>query len=106
MPDFTKNENLVTGLEWDDPLQVNRLSTSEERRLSLLLTKIAVKVNMKKLVLRPYFQDYELVKFKAGAVFYYNNNFDYFTGVQKRRSCDNRSFRQNSGLSGNHGVSR
>lgn len=52
----------MTGLEWEDPLQVNRLSVTEERRLSLLITKIATVVNMKKLVLRPYFQDYELVQ--------------------------------------------
>lgn len=64
VPDFAKNADLVTGLEWEDPLQVNRLSVSEERRLSLLITKIAVVVNMKRLVLRPFFQDYELVKIK------------------------------------------
>lgn len=61
MPDFAKNGPLVTGLEWEDPLHVNRLSISEERRLSLLITKIAALVNLRKLVLRPYFQDYELV---------------------------------------------
>lgn len=61
MPDFTKNEPIVTGLEWEDPLQVNRLSVTEERRLNLLITKIATVVNMKQLVMRPYFQDYELV---------------------------------------------
>lgn len=62
MPDFAKNADLVTGLEWEDPMQVNRLSVSEERRLSLLITKIAAIVNMKKLILRPFFQDYELVR--------------------------------------------
>lgn len=61
VPDFAKNADLVTGLEWEDPMQVNRLSVSEERRLSVLITKISVIVNMKKLVLRPFFQDYELV---------------------------------------------
>lgn len=66
VPDFSKNEQLVTGLEWEDPLQVNRLSVTEERRLSLLITKIATAVNMRKLVLKPYFQDYELVSKNAG----------------------------------------
>lgn len=61
VPDMGKNENLVTGLEWEDPLHVNSLSQSEERRLTLLITKIAALVNMRRLVLRPYFQDYELV---------------------------------------------
>lgn len=63
MPDFSKNASLVNGLEWEDPLQVNRLSISEERRLNLLLTKIACTVNMRNLLLRPYLQDYELVCF-------------------------------------------
>lgn len=72
VPSFEKNENLVTGLEWDDPLQVNRLSPSEERRMSLLITKIATIVNQKKLILRPYFQDYELVKLFKICIMCYN----------------------------------
>lgn len=56
-----KNQPLVSGIEWEDPMQVNRLSMSEERKLNLLLTKIATVVNMRRLVMRPYFQDYELV---------------------------------------------
>lgn len=63
VPDFSKNEPLVTGLEWEDPLQVNRLSITEERRVNLLIAKIATVVNLKKLVMKPYFQDYELVIF-------------------------------------------
>lgn len=59
---------MVTGLEWEDPMQVNRLSVSEERRLSVLITKIATIVNMKKLILRPFFQDYELVSKNNGTV--------------------------------------
>lgn len=55
-----KNQALVSGLEWEDPMQVNRLSMSEERKLNLLLTKIATVVNMRRLVMRPFFQDYEL----------------------------------------------
>ncbi|RZC35018.1 uncharacterized protein BDFB_001668, partial [Asbolus verrucosus] len=68
VPDFSKNAPLVSGLEWDDPLQVNRLSISEERRLNLLLTKIACVVNMRNLILRPYFQDYELISKNNGTV--------------------------------------
>ena len=62
VPDLFKNERLVTGLEWEKPFQVNGLSFSEERRLKILLAKIATLVNLRRLVLRPYFQDYELVK--------------------------------------------
>ncbi|CAH1971347.1 unnamed protein product [Acanthoscelides obtectus] len=60
VPEFTDNAPLVTGLEWEDPMHSNRLSISEERRLNVLITKIASLVNMRKLILRPYFQDYEL----------------------------------------------
>lgn len=62
VPDMSKNEPLVTGLEWEDPMHVNVLSQREERRLKLLIAKIAALVNMRRLVLRPYFQDYELVR--------------------------------------------
>ncbi|XP_072384086.1 uncharacterized protein [Diabrotica undecimpunctata] len=68
VPEFSKNAPLVTGLEWEDPLHTNRLSISEERRLNVLLTKIASLVNMKKIILRPYFQDYELVSKNNGTV--------------------------------------
>ncbi|KAB0801730.1 hypothetical protein PPYR_03916 [Photinus pyralis] len=68
IPNFSTNKPLVTGLEWEDPMQVNRLSITEERRLNLLITKMAVQVNMKKLVLKPYFQDYELVSKNVGTV--------------------------------------
>lgn len=61
VPAFEKNLPLVSGHEWEDPFHVNALSITEERRLKILLTKIATAVNMRKLVLRPYFQDYELV---------------------------------------------
>lgn len=63
VPDFSKNKPLVTGLEWEDPLHVNVLSATELRRLCLIITQIAVLINKRKLVLRPYFQDYELVRF-------------------------------------------
>ncbi|KAL3279480.1 hypothetical protein HHI36_016990 [Cryptolaemus montrouzieri] len=50
VPNFMKNQPLVTGLEWEDPLQVNRLSMSEERKLNLLMSKIATVVNMRRLI--------------------------------------------------------
>ncbi|CAH1971344.1 unnamed protein product [Acanthoscelides obtectus] len=68
VPEFTDNAPLVTGLEWEDPMHSNRLSISEERRLNVLITKIASLVNMRKLILRPYFQDYELVSKNTGTV--------------------------------------
>lgn len=49
-------------------MHMNRLSMSEERRLSLLITKIASLVNLRRLVLRPFFQDYELVAKNNGTV--------------------------------------
>lgn len=66
--DTTKNPDLVNGLEWEDPLQVNRLSESENRRLCVLLTKIAQTVRLRELVLEPYFQDYELISKNHGTV--------------------------------------
>ncbi|XP_056643883.1 uncharacterized protein LOC130449862 [Diorhabda sublineata] len=68
VPQFSSNAPLVTGLEWENPLHTNRLSISEERRLSVLLTKIASLVNLKKIIFRPYFQDYELVSKNNGTV--------------------------------------
>ncbi|XP_018562489.1 uncharacterized protein LOC108904422 [Anoplophora glabripennis] len=68
VPDFDKNPCLTTGLEWEDPMHANRLSATEERRLSLLITKIASLVNIRKLILRPYFQDYELVAKNSGTI--------------------------------------
>lgn len=58
----------MTGLEWEDPLHRNRLSTTENRRLCVLLMKIAHSVRLRELVLRPYFQDYELVAKNVGTV--------------------------------------
>ncbi|KAL1506511.1 hypothetical protein ABEB36_005862 [Hypothenemus hampei] len=68
VPQFGENSPIITGLEWEDPMHTNRLSISEERRLNVLLTKIASLVNMKKMILRPYFQDYELVSKNNGTV--------------------------------------
>lgn len=66
--DNTANPDLVTGLEWEDPLHKNRLSDSENRRLCVLLMKIAQSVRLREIVLRPYFQDYELVAKNTGTV--------------------------------------
>lgn len=68
MPDHSVNPDLVTGLEWEDPLHRNRLAASEHRRLCVLLTKIAQTVRLREIVLRPYFQDYELVAKNVGTV--------------------------------------
>lgn len=68
VPDHSLNPNLVTGLEWEDPLHKNRLSASEHRRLCVLLMKIAQSVRIRELVIRPYFQDYELVAKNTGSV--------------------------------------
>ncbi|XP_076678862.1 uncharacterized protein LOC143374525 [Andrena cerasifolii] len=68
VPEFDKNKPLVTGLEWEDPEHVNRLSATEHRQLCLIITQIAVSVNNRRLVLRPYFQDYELIAKNAGTV--------------------------------------
>lgn len=62
VPDFGKNKTLVTGLEWEDSLHVNVLSGTETRKLNLVITQIAVLASKRKIVLRPYFQDYELVR--------------------------------------------
>ncbi|XP_078046729.1 uncharacterized protein LOC144475059 [Augochlora pura] len=68
VPEFNKNKPLITGLEWEDPEHVNRLSPTEYRKLCLILTQIAVLVNKRRLILRPYFQDYELISKNAGTV--------------------------------------
>lgn len=68
VPDHTANPDLVTGLEWNDPTHCNRLSCSEHRRLCVMMTKIAHTVRLREMVLRPYFQDYELVAKNVGTV--------------------------------------
>ncbi|XP_011637056.1 uncharacterized protein LOC105427136 [Pogonomyrmex barbatus] len=67
-PDFEKNKPLVTGLEWEDPLHVNALSDTEMRKFNLIITQIAMLVNKKKILLWPYFQDYELIAKNVGTV--------------------------------------
>ncbi|XP_075225203.1 uncharacterized protein LOC142326511 [Lycorma delicatula] len=66
--DLSRNPPLTSGLEWDFPYHVNVLSVSEERRLRVLLTKLATTVSARRLLLRPYFQDYELIAKNNGAV--------------------------------------
>lgn len=60
-PHPSNNSDFITGLEWQDQLSTNRLSNTENRRLRILLTKMAHSVRLRDVVLRPYFQDYELV---------------------------------------------
>ncbi|CAG9816180.1 unnamed protein product [Phaedon cochleariae] len=67
VPDFDNKVHMVTSSR-RDPLHSNRLSVSDERRFSVLLTKIASLVNMRRLILRPYFQDFQLVSKKSGNV--------------------------------------
>ncbi|XP_044018401.1 uncharacterized protein LOC122859098 isoform X1 [Aphidius gifuensis] len=59
---------LITGLEWQDPDHVNRLSKTELRKLKLIITQIAINVNKRKIALRPYFQDYELITKNSGNI--------------------------------------
>lgn len=68
IPNFSENGPLVTGLEWEDPMHTNRLSISEERRLNVLMMKIASLIKFRKQILSPYFQDYELISKNNGTV--------------------------------------
>lgn len=49
-------------------LSGNILSIKEERRLNVLITKISSIVNIKRLLISPYFQDYELVSKSNGLI--------------------------------------
>lgn len=71
----------MTGLEWEDPLHVNVLSGTETRKLNLIITQIAVLVSKKKIVLRPYFQDYELVRSRHTASLNYYIIYDIITFI-------------------------
>ncbi|XP_063987045.1 uncharacterized protein LOC135167617 [Diachasmimorpha longicaudata] len=66
-PKFTARP-VITGLEWQEPLGVNRLSCSEHRKLNLIITQISANVRKRTLVLRPYFQDYEILSKNTGTV--------------------------------------
>ncbi|XP_054262606.1 uncharacterized protein LOC128986314 [Macrosteles quadrilineatus] len=68
IPDFKQYAPLVCGLEWEDPYHVNSLSMAEERRIMLLLTKIATLVKARNLVLLPHFQDYEIIAKNHGTI--------------------------------------
>lgn len=50
--DFSKNQDLVSGLEWEDPLRVNRIADCEQRRLCQLIVKIAMQVKLRDICLR------------------------------------------------------
>ncbi|KAJ8670753.1 hypothetical protein QAD02_002012 [Eretmocerus hayati] len=63
-----KNLPWTSGEEWEDPLQTNCLSPSEERRVKIIIAKIASVINSREIVLKPYFQDYELVSQNCGVV--------------------------------------
>ncbi|XP_015123214.1 uncharacterized protein LOC107045443 [Diachasma alloeum] len=67
VPEFM-GRPMITGLEWEEPLAVNRLSCSEHRKLNLIITQISINVRKRTLVLRPYFQDYELISKNTGTV--------------------------------------
>ncbi|XP_067627321.1 uncharacterized protein [Eurosta solidaginis] len=65
-PTSTNKKDLVTGLEWNDPMHINVIARPEDRRrLCLLLIKISQCIN---LPLLPYFQDYEIVSQNVGVV--------------------------------------
>lgn len=65
----SSNSDSVTGLQCEDSLHKNnRLSQHEHRRLDVLLMKIAHSVRLRELVLRSYFQDYELVAKNTGTI--------------------------------------
>ncbi|XP_046987079.1 uncharacterized protein LOC124572183 [Schistocerca americana] len=54
--------------QWADAQHVRELSQCEERRLCMLLRKLAAAVAARRLILRPYFYDYELVAKNSGTV--------------------------------------
>lgn len=58
----------ATGLEFEDPMHTNALTAREERRVHVILVKIAATINARRLVLRPFFQDYELVTYNFVAL--------------------------------------
>ncbi|XP_071455761.1 uncharacterized protein [Hetaerina americana] len=68
VPNFSQNESLSSGLEWNDPYHVNQLGQYEEKRVQILLSKIATHLKKKCILLRPYFQDYELIAKGNGTV--------------------------------------
>ncbi|XP_026476196.1 uncharacterized protein LOC113381611 [Ctenocephalides felis] len=77
--DFSKNQDLVSGLEWEDPLRVNRIADCEQRRLCQLIVKIAMQVKLRDICLRAHFQDYEVVAQDSGAT-----TLDHFSRVLHR----------------------
>lgn len=77
-PNFEDNDLTINSLEWEDPLHKNRLNQREMRRFNLLLTQIALIINRKKLILRPYFQEHELVANSIESKIYYSVKLNAF----------------------------
>ncbi|KAK0079021.1 hypothetical protein PV325_001848 [Microctonus aethiopoides] len=67
VPKF-QSKNFITELKWEDPLVVNPLSPAELKKFNLIIIQIAMRVNRRKMILRPYFQDYELIAKNMGTV--------------------------------------
>lgn len=60
----------------------NSLGPAEERRIDIIMAKIASLVNIRQLILRPFFQDYELVTKKK--------NYFFFVYVVSHTICSER----------------
>ncbi|KAK0166586.1 hypothetical protein PV327_004079 [Microctonus hyperodae] len=67
VPKF-QSKNFNTDLKWEDALAVNPLNNTELKKLNLIIIQIAMRVNRRKMILRPYFQDYELIAKNMGTV--------------------------------------
>uniref|UniRef100_T1HXX0 Uncharacterized protein n=1 Tax=Rhodnius prolixus TaxID=13249 RepID=T1HXX0_RHOPR len=67
--DYRPPAETMEEMEREDPYTVNKnLTKREERMLYEILTDIAVNVTKKRLVLRPFFQDYEMIKKNNGVI--------------------------------------
>lgn len=84
--------SVVTGKkEAISPIRSNqKLSSYEHRRLSLLLMQIAQALRFREQVLKPYFEDYDLIARNEGSVTIgYLKRVLYFLGITlKRAECD------------------
>lgn len=76
--DIFSADNVVTGLEWEDPSHVNHLTASELRHLDILLTHIALKVRRRDLIVWPHFRNYEFESKNAGTI-----TFGHFARICK-----------------------
>lgn len=68
LDDDNGNKQYVTGLEWEDPLQINLLTPFEHRHVNMILTKIAHTCRFRDINLEPYFQDYEEMSKNNGTI--------------------------------------